>query len=398
MAYTSFPPHTTLHPPLPLSPTTTLTHIQSYLDLSLTSPHLHPDCNFDENGPTLAGHSALGGLVLHQLRRVEAGLSGERLGGEVLLENGEVIAVEDGVELPEGDDARLDALINGDGGVQGQRAQGEDVDGEVDVEEWQTKNVQEQMGEQAGGILEGEVVERNPAVMVGRVSGVGSMLREKRVWEEVEPMWGDREARKRVKKERSKMEQRERERGRQMKGNNVGRQEEPSGNGFMEKDAGRAPATTPDSSGRDLETQRQDSQRGTHNANVIDRQDFDILPANGDAHALRKEDLTLSTVDALGEPNMQGRNMSSKPLMATDEAQRRETKRARRKAEKEVLRDDGKLSEMDAQMMDVSVASVAKRQDGTSLFDYKAKQQASHKRDRKRRKSSKGVDSFSSKQ
>jgi len=490
MAYTSFPPHITIQPPLPLSPTTTLTHIQSYLDLSRTSHHLHPDCNFDENGPTLAGHSAYGGLVLHQLRRVEAGLRGERLGGEVLLENGEVIAVENGEDLPEGDDVRLDALING---VRVEEAQGGDGDGDVDVdleldvEEWQTKNVQEQMGEQAGGILEGEVGERNPAVMVGRVGMSSPGFGAKRVWEEEAGVGRDREARKRAKKERTKNMQREKERGRQTKGNIVGRQAEIPGNGFTEEDAAGVLTTTPDFTRVHRGTQRQDSQHGIHDANVIDRQDFDVLPANGDGYALLTEDPTISTVDALGEPKLQRRNMSSKPLITTDDAQRREAKRAKRKAKKEALRDDGKLSEMNTQLLDMTFppplplislagngganessedkkvekkrakermhkklaaretggamvwgmdmkhsvevvhggeevynnggkksrrrerpgqedweeangALVAKRRDGTSLLDYNAKQQASHKRDRKRRKSGREMDSFSSTQ
>lgn len=161
--------------------------------------------------------------MLHQLRRVEAGLRGERLGGEVvLLENGEVRAVEDGgegeVQLAAGDDTRLDGLILGRmAAPNGVATQGEEEE-EVEVEDWQTKNVQEQMGEQAGGILEGERGEGDPAVMVGRV---GSGAGEVGVWEVEETAWKNtparKTARKRAKKERSKNEQRERELGRQGK-------------------------------------------------------------------------------------------------------------------------------------------------------------------------------------
>jgi hypothetical protein len=76
-----YPPIYTLQPPQSIPPSLALTYIQNYLTSTLTQPHLHPSSQLTERGPTasLSSNSA-GGLVLHNLRRVEAGLRGERWG------------------------------------------------------------------------------------------------------------------------------------------------------------------------------------------------------------------------------------------------------------------------------------------------------------------------------
>ncbi|KAI9772400.1 MAG: hypothetical protein M1839_002479 [Geoglossum umbratile] len=76
----SYPPIIS-HPPRPISPSEALAQIQAYLALSLTNPSLHPAAQLTERGPTAdLSSSSAGGLMLHNLRRVEAGLRGERWG------------------------------------------------------------------------------------------------------------------------------------------------------------------------------------------------------------------------------------------------------------------------------------------------------------------------------
>ena len=84
---------TTAHPPQyelkshPVLPEAALGMLQTYLAATRHAPHLHPDALLTERGPQLAA-SEEGGLALHHLRRVEAGLRGERLGNLDLKDGG----------------------------------------------------------------------------------------------------------------------------------------------------------------------------------------------------------------------------------------------------------------------------------------------------------------------
>lgn len=88
-AFSAYPPHrhlTTARIP----PSRALSLLSAYLVASTQDASLHPNALLAESGPTVTsssstGHSAGGrrgggGLVLHNLRRVEAGLKGEYLG------------------------------------------------------------------------------------------------------------------------------------------------------------------------------------------------------------------------------------------------------------------------------------------------------------------------------
>ena len=77
--FASLPPPTRQHAAHPITPAHALQKINDYLAATATSPHLHPDCRFNERGPTLEGRASGGGLILHQLGRVAEGLSGVRL-------------------------------------------------------------------------------------------------------------------------------------------------------------------------------------------------------------------------------------------------------------------------------------------------------------------------------
>lgn len=75
----------TAHPPIVhhsttrLEPADALALLHNYIQESLSHAHLHPDALLTERGPQFASSSEEGGLALHHLRRVEAGLRGERL-------------------------------------------------------------------------------------------------------------------------------------------------------------------------------------------------------------------------------------------------------------------------------------------------------------------------------
>ncbi|KAK4889576.1 hypothetical protein LTR27_011654 [Elasticomyces elasticus] len=109
------------HPSLTtrLSPTQTQLQLASFLSLTENSPYLHPDAQLSTSGITFAAQSGpKGGIALHHLRRIEAGLRGERLGLETAAELEEEYGAEAG--KPESDDRHLDTLIagtaNGGGG------------------------------------------------------------------------------------------------------------------------------------------------------------------------------------------------------------------------------------------------------------------------------------------
>lgn len=70
--------------PTQITPATALANIEAYLSLAEQPDHahLHPDCQFFGSGPSMEGRPLGGGRVLQQLRRVAAGLRGERLGAE----------------------------------------------------------------------------------------------------------------------------------------------------------------------------------------------------------------------------------------------------------------------------------------------------------------------------
>lgn len=81
---TSFPA-TTIHADLtqPLAPDHARALLAAFLQHTETRPHLHPDAQLSASGITFAAQSGpRGGLALHHLRRIDAGLKGENLAVE----------------------------------------------------------------------------------------------------------------------------------------------------------------------------------------------------------------------------------------------------------------------------------------------------------------------------
>ena len=157
--------------------------LSTYLTESESSPHLHPDALLSTAGVQFSTHGGpMGGLVLHNLRRVEAGLRGERLAPD---------------PEPESDDRVLDGLVESEAKLQGKswkRKLNDVEEGWQDLEEFQREQ---------GGVEVGEIGDRSNFVEDGDaeppVLATGSA--RKKV---------DKEARKKAKKEREQEKKRKR--------------------------------------------------------------------------------------------------------------------------------------------------------------------------------------------
>jgi len=117
-SYHALPLHVHVTPSRPISTDAALANIQSYLNLTTTEAYLHPDVIFTSSGPTASTSLTTGGLVLHQLRRVEAGLRGEYIAVELadlerMRSRSGTPILSGNDALPASSDARLDRLIAG---------------------------------------------------------------------------------------------------------------------------------------------------------------------------------------------------------------------------------------------------------------------------------------------
>ena len=82
---TAYPPHR-LHSSTQVSPPRALLLISAYLEATATDASLHPNALLTENGPITPSSGSSTGLVLHTLKRVEAGLRGEQLAADLTFE------------------------------------------------------------------------------------------------------------------------------------------------------------------------------------------------------------------------------------------------------------------------------------------------------------------------
>lgn len=186
----SYPPHHH-HSTERISQSHALSLLSSYLAAAATEAYLHPNALLTESGPitpSSGAHSV--GLVLHNLKRVEAGLKGEQLGADLTFQKygGEglpdLLVTSEGLpRLPsEGLDGALNASVGslgGGGGVSGDRV------------EWQDKTEFDREQE----VTQGEIGERDNVM-----GDVGEGYRVPDV--EVTKSTADREERKRRKKAR----------------------------------------------------------------------------------------------------------------------------------------------------------------------------------------------------
>ena len=105
----AFPPVRSL-PSTPITTTEALQRLQSYLEATKSNPALLPNATLQADGPKARSESA-SNLVIHNLKRVEAGLRGEWLAPSLELEAEGMAGFEsfpvtgNGQGVGEGDDA-----------------------------------------------------------------------------------------------------------------------------------------------------------------------------------------------------------------------------------------------------------------------------------------------------
>lgn len=226
---TSYPP-AYQHPQLtqPLTPSSAQQQLANFLAQTRRKPYLHPDALLLTSGVAYSAHSGPnGGLALHYLRRIEAGLRGESL----MAESADMLAEQygegegEGVELPEGDDEKLDAAIEARSSGALKRKRNLDLS---EVGQWAEESSEAAFGDVthagAGAIqpdwedegayersqrpLEGEVGDREGAPAIAQNGPAPIVLTEKRVLSDK-----DKAARRAAKKERRKTEKKEKTTG-----------------------------------------------------------------------------------------------------------------------------------------------------------------------------------------
>ena len=101
--FACFPP-TTHHSITRISPSAALAQLSDYLLRSTIDVSLLPNAQLTESGPAVGSSSAQGGVVIHNLKRVEAGLKGEYLAAVVEEEEGFGALGGGAKELPTGDE------------------------------------------------------------------------------------------------------------------------------------------------------------------------------------------------------------------------------------------------------------------------------------------------------
>ncbi|KAF3032520.1 hypothetical protein E8E12_000901 [Didymella heteroderae] len=192
------PPHR-LVSSTPVDVATASTMLQDYLTNSEAHPHLHPDALITPTGVTFSSHGGpTGGVVMHNLRRIAAGLRGEFLEPEPTPEPEEQ-------QLADGEQTSNGNTGNGNGNGKGRKTTFVD-DNEI---EWQDKEVYEQ---EQGEIEVGDISDRTNVVQDGGEEPEVEVTGDKRKGDKL-----SKEDRKKAKKERDAKRKKDLEKERQAK-------------------------------------------------------------------------------------------------------------------------------------------------------------------------------------
>lgn len=155
--------------------------LQTYITHSEAHPHLHPDALITPTGVTFSSHGGpTGGVVMHNLRRIAAGLRGEYLEPEPTPE-------------PEEVEGEADKAWKGNKG-KGKKTTFTDAEVGVVEVEWQDKEAYER---EQGEMEIGDVGERTRVVQEGGDEPVIEVAGDKRKGDKL-----SKEDRKKAKKER----------------------------------------------------------------------------------------------------------------------------------------------------------------------------------------------------
>ncbi|KAL2867958.1 uncharacterized protein BJX67DRAFT_71748 [Aspergillus lucknowensis] len=137
-------PHTTILSTKHIPQPTAHDFLGAYLDRATTDPALQPNAGIGEHGPVSRTTAAAPNIILHNLKRVQAGLAGEVLGRDLALakmkegapaQNGGEGAWEDKKQF-EQEQELVQVVAEGEDGMDLDGDAGEgDVTGAVDKEE-----------------------------------------------------------------------------------------------------------------------------------------------------------------------------------------------------------------------------------------------------------------------
>lgn len=78
-------PPTIVHSTKPITQTAAHDFLAAYLDRAANDPALQPNASISEHGPVSRTTAAAPNLILHNLKRVQAGLAGEILGRDLTV-------------------------------------------------------------------------------------------------------------------------------------------------------------------------------------------------------------------------------------------------------------------------------------------------------------------------
>lgn len=133
-------PPTTIQSTTSIPQSTANDFLSAYLDRAATDPALQPNASISEHGPVSRTTASAPNLILHNLKRVQAGLAGEVLGRDLTL--AKMNAEDEGagaaaVSGCSGDDGN--AAEEGQGGwddaEQYEQGQGDELAGQMDVDD-----------------------------------------------------------------------------------------------------------------------------------------------------------------------------------------------------------------------------------------------------------------------
>jgi len=195
--YNAFPPHR-IHSSRPVAPSEALNLLSNYLELAAEEPYLQPNAFLTEGGPVAASSGPNTALILHNLKRMEAGLRGEHLSADLDFLKG----AEDDREKRVGSEAAAVTVMGASkSGVDGLRNM------EIEEDGWQDKAEFEREQDTAVG----EVDERAEAIVVDAEEDVNVPAVK------TSKSTADKDARKQKKKEKRMKEKRETEERRKAK-------------------------------------------------------------------------------------------------------------------------------------------------------------------------------------
>lgn len=119
-------PPTTIQSTTSIPQSTANDFLSAYLDRAATDPALQPNASISEHGPVSRTTASAPNLILHNLKRVQAGLAGEVLGRDLTL-----------AKMNAQDEGATGAAVSGGEGDGNAAAEGGEEGGWDDAKQWE---------------------------------------------------------------------------------------------------------------------------------------------------------------------------------------------------------------------------------------------------------------------